>query len=197
MARVAVYITGALLGLVALVTVASVVLVAEYRIPSESMTPALPVGSRAWVSRSGGTAVARDDIVVWRADAAPFERITRVVAVEGDTVRSRDHRLEVNGQPVVEDFLAPGTITDGVDESSVPIGAVYVLGDNRTNSADSRHFGPIRVDQIVGTVSIRRAPPRVGLIGLTVLLGFVFALCVVSWRRSVAGPARSPDWLTG
>ena len=79
--------------------------------------------------------------------------VKRVVAVGGDSVGIEDGVLVRNGQPVVEDY----TDKDGMDgyfhgPVAVPPGFVFLLGDNRATSVDSRSFGPVALDAIEGRV---------------------------------------------
>ena len=77
--------------------------------------------------------------------------VKRVVAVAGDTVEITDGRLYVNGRRAGGAVSARATLRGRVlrDSSSRP-GQVFVMGDNRNNSGDSRLFGPIDVDSIIG-----------------------------------------------
>ncbi len=85
--------------------------------------------------------------------------IKRVVGVEGDTVEGRNGRILVNGEPIDEDYLPEGYET----EPFLPIGVsedeIFVLGDNRSNSDDSRNFGPIPEDSVIGRAFVLVWPP--------------------------------------
>ncbi|MBC5635942.1 signal peptidase I [Ornithinibacillus sp. BX22] len=103
----------------------------------------------------------RFDIVVFHAnDQKDF--IKRVIALPGEHVAYKDNILYINGQPIKENFLHDKevwTYNFELEEltgnySTVPEGYVFVLGDNRTNSTDSRILGPIPMDQIVGKASV-------------------------------------------
>jgi signal peptidase I len=139
-------------------------------IPSESMVPTLEVGDRVLVNKLAYSIgdVERGDIIVFdKPDSLPDtgidEFIKRVVGVAGDTLVSRDGVVFVNGEPLDESYLPEGTPTDGLDEITIPEGYVFVMGDNRTNSQDSRVFGPVPVDDIVGEAFLRVWPvPSVG-----------------------------------
>jgi signal peptidase I len=78
------------------------------------------------------------------------EFIKRVIAVEGQTVHITDNVVFVDGLPIDEPYLAPGTRMPEFEEITVPQGEVFVMGDNRANSTDSRAFGTIPAEDIVG-----------------------------------------------
>jgi signal peptidase I len=84
--------------------------------------------------------------------------IKRVVAVEGDTIEAKQGVVYVNGERLDEDYLEPGTPTEELPRETIAAGHVFVMGDNRTNSEDSRVFGPIDEDDIVGRAFIRVLP---------------------------------------
>jgi signal peptidase I len=85
--------------------------------------------------------------------------IKRVVAIEGDTVEGSEGRLIVNGQPVEEPYLGSDTETSSFGPVDVPSGMIFVMGDNRGNSDDSRNFGPVPVDTVVGRGFLLIWPP--------------------------------------
>lgn len=94
--------------------------------------------------------------------------VKRVVAVEGDVVDIREGRVWVNDRALEEPFLMEGALTEPAPDSlkstefpaEVPRGYVFVLGDNRGNSTDSRFadVGFIRADDILGKVLLRLKP---------------------------------------
>ncbi|MEV8632812.1 signal peptidase I [Streptosporangium sp. NPDC051023] len=112
----------------------------SFSIPSESMENTLLVGDRVFVNKlHGGTE--RGDVVVfkgWQGD----DTIKRVIAVGGDTVKCCDAkgRITVNGVPLEEkDYLYPDDFPSGDKfEKVVPKGRLWVMGDHRSASADSR-----------------------------------------------------------
>ncbi|WP_081952068.1 signal peptidase I [Kitasatospora phosalacinea] len=109
-----------------------------YRIPTGSMSPTLAVGDTV-LARTGGSA-GRGDIVVFQdQDWGNATLVKRVVAVGGDTVSGdREGRITVNGHQVSEPYLE--TVGMGATEFSVtvPEGRLFLLGDFRGNSLDSR-----------------------------------------------------------
>ena len=136
-----------------------------YFIPSESMTPTLEVGDRLMVYKLAFTLgdVDRGDLVVFNRPPALEETelkdfVKRVVGLPGERVSAENSVLLINGSPLEEPYLAPGVWTHDFAELEVPQGHVFVMGDNRSNSRDSRWFGPISEDLLVGEVFIRLWP---------------------------------------
>jgi signal peptidase I len=85
--------------------------------------------------------------------------IKRVVAVGGQTVEIRDGALFVDGGAVDEPYLSPGVRMSDYGPTTVPDGHVFVMGDNRGQSEDSRRFGAIPEESIIGRAFIRVWPP--------------------------------------
>ena len=141
-------------------------LIAAFYIPSESMEPVLEVGDRLLVSKLSYRIGDPDpgDVVVFRTPPAmqpaqTAELIKRVVAVGGQTVGADNGRLIVDGVPVDEEYLPDDAYTRDFGPLSVPDGYVFVMGDNRGSSQDSRVFGAIPEDEIVGRAFARFWPP--------------------------------------
>ena len=86
--------------------------------------------------------------------------IKRVMAVGGDTIEGRDGRVYVNDEVVEEPFLAEGQQTGPFGPMEVPEGKIFVMGDNRNNSDDSRNFGPIDADKVIGHGFLLIWPPQ-------------------------------------
>jgi signal peptidase I len=76
--------------------------------------------------------------------------IKRVIGLSGDRISASGGRVYVNGELLVEPYLPKGTITTSFGPLIVPPGHVWVMGDNRGDSLDSRVFGPIPEGHIVG-----------------------------------------------
>jgi signal peptidase I len=149
-----------LLALVLLVagSVIGVLPVQLMRVYSDSMTPAIATGDLLLIQRWGGSPDRRDVVVL--PDPQTGERLVkRVVAVGGDRVGLEDGVLVVDGEPVCEAAIDPALL-DGVyfGPVEVPPGQVFVLGDNRDASIDSRHFGTIAVAEVEGQVLARVWP---------------------------------------
>jgi len=138
-------------------------------IPSGSMIPTLEIGDRVLVNKFiyRFTDPRRGDIIVFQSvDNANEDLIKRVVGLPGDKIAVRGGRLFVNGEPQKE----PYTNKKFPDRSffaqtKVPKHHVFVMGDNRGNSADSRVFGPLPEKNIEGEAFLRFWPPdRIGLL---------------------------------
>ena len=78
------------------------------------------------------------------------EFIKRVVGLPGETVEGKDGAVYVNGQRLVEPYLPAGTLTSDFPATKVPARHLWVMGDNRAHSSDSRVFGPIPRGSVVG-----------------------------------------------
>jgi signal peptidase I len=87
------------------------------------------------------------------------EFIKRVVALPGESVQGRDGSVWINGRRLVEPYLPSGTVTSDFGPVTVAEERVWVMGDNRANSSDSRVFGQVEVDTIVGRAVLRVWPP--------------------------------------
>jgi signal peptidase I len=85
--------------------------------------------------------------------------VKRVIAVAGDRVEGRDGGVFVNGDEVEEPYLDAEDATADFPPMTVPDDEIFVLGDNRDRSQDSRAFGPIEVDDIVGKAILLIWPP--------------------------------------
>jgi signal peptidase I len=141
-------------------------IVEAFYVPSESMVPTLEVGDRVLVNkfiyRFAGPE--RGHIVVFEvetASGAEEHLVKRVVGLPGDEIAVREGVLLVNGVPQKEAYLNPAL----PDESSfgpieVPPEHVFVMGDNRARSADSRFIGPVPETEIAGKVILRVWPPN-------------------------------------
>ncbi len=86
--------------------------------------------------------------------------IKRVIAVEGDHIKIEEGKVYLNGEELNEPYLREGIITEGAvfTDITVPEGHVFVMGDNRPHSTDSRSFGCIPVEKIESRVLIRFWP---------------------------------------
>ncbi|MEA2901988.1 MAG: signal peptidase [Actinomycetota bacterium] len=156
-------------------------------IPSGSMIPQLNVGDRVVVSKLAYRLhdPHRGDIVVFDAPnqvavkddqglpgkvvkgilesiglstPSTEEYIKRVIGLPGDKVEGRDGRVYVNDRELVEPYLPQGPTTRDFEPVELGADQLWVMGDNRENSSDSRVFGPIPEDTIVGRAFVKVWP---------------------------------------
>lgn len=118
-----------------------------------AMAPTLNDGDRAVVNRHFET-LERGDIVAFRYPKDESRNfIKRVVALPGDRIESVDGRIRVNGAPLPETYVAEGNRSaDSWGPVLVENDQYFVLGDNRRNSSDSRHWGQVRRGAVWGKV---------------------------------------------
>ena len=140
---------------------------------SAAMEPTLAIDDRVAVNTRFSSLHTGDVIVFTPPPATPappigFE-IKRVVGLPGQTISLSGDTVFINGRPLSEPYLPPGQpLGPPVTTQTIPAGRYFVLGDNRTDSEDSRYFGPIRATSVVGVVTSIVAPPsRVGPISGT------------------------------
>lgn len=172
----------ALFGVLVVVAVANVVVFATERwvalplhVPSASMEPVLRSGDRILVRRTwqSGSELAEDlgrgDVVVFRSPEGDHPLLVkRVIGLPGEQIQAVDGLIAIdNERTLVERWLPESERdagTDGADSVDIPetrLGddELYVLGDNRDRSIDSRTFGPVQVEDVVGTSAVRFWPP--------------------------------------
>ncbi len=137
--------------------------VEAYRIPTESMVPTLEVGDRVLANKFvyRFTEPERRDVVVFDSIAEDDDQtlIKRVVGVAGDEIQVQSGVLYVNGEEQEEPYLNDADQSRGFfGPTVVPEGHIFVMGDNRGNSADSRVFGPLPLENLKGEAFMRFWP---------------------------------------
>lgn len=126
-----------------------------YAIPSASMSPTLQVGDHILVTPFRAPFLddrpMRGQVVVFRMPGNPEELLVkRVIATPGDVVESRGGRLIVGGYAVAEPYILEQAVTGTISKQIVPADCYFVMGDNRMNSYDSRNWGVLPRDLVVG-----------------------------------------------
>jgi len=130
-----------------------------YVIPSESMLPTLEIGDHVYVNRLAyrfGTPERGEIVVFDHPQQHGTDLIKRVVATGGDRIEGRDGKVWVNGQPSGPSFDFPA--------AEVPPNNLFVMGDNRDNSSDSRYWGYVPLGLVEGRAFViwwnRGSPAR-------------------------------------
>jgi signal peptidase I len=116
-----------------------------------SMEPTLFEGDRVLLEKISQKVnrLSRGDIIAFKSPVDSRIFIKRIIGVEGDKVVIKDEKVYVNGKELKEDYLKDGTTTGNLEEN-VPENKLFVMGDNRQGSQDSRAFGCINVDSVRG-----------------------------------------------
>lgn len=152
--------------------------VQAFKIPSGSMLSTLQIGDHLLVNKfiygvkfpmNGQTLIpwkspGRDDIVVFRFPKdRSIDYIKRVVGVAGDTVEIMNKQLYINGEAITNPHIqftndnilgAKASPRDNMGPVKVPEGKIFVMGDNRDNSYDSRFWGFVPLNDVLGKAFI-------------------------------------------
>jgi signal peptidase I len=150
-----------IIGALVVALVVKVFLIQAFYIPSESMYPTLKVGDRVLVNKLDAdvSSLDRGDVIVFDRPGGPgadgiSELIKRVIALPGETIEGVDGRIKIDGVFLDEAYLPDGMTTSTFGPETVPADHVWVMGDNRVASDDSRRFKFIPEDDIVGTAFV-------------------------------------------
>lgn len=114
----------------------------------------------------------RGDVVVFKSPGNPdIEYIKRIIGVPGDVVMVKDNEVYVNGRQLNEPYISAktnlweGGFSKNGEGTKIAEGMLFVMGDNRPRSSDSREFGPVTEESVIGQVFYRYFPPsKVGVI---------------------------------
>lgn len=140
-------------------------LLEPFYIPSPSMEPTLYPRDRIIVNKViyKFHPLQRGDVIVFKYPLDPRrDFVKRVVAFEGETIEIRNNYVYINGRRLEEPYI-PRVMVSDFEPVRVPQGHVFVMGDNRNNSDDSRVWGPLNKKYLVGkTVFIYWPPNRIG-----------------------------------
>lgn len=144
----------------------------QYVVYGESMMPTIQNGNRLIVNKLGYNLQEpkRFDLIVFHANAQE-DYVKRVIGMPGDHIIYENDHLYINGKKVDEPFLdqykkhvtngnltGDFTLEEVTGKKVIPKGKIFVMGDNRLHSIDSRHIGLIDEKKIVGEVSLRYWP---------------------------------------
>jgi signal peptidase I len=136
----------------------------SFYVPSGSMTPTIEIGDHMIVDKLSYHLhpVGFGNIIVFHKPADDHTSwnirylVKRVIGLQGQMIWIHDAKVYINGRPIAEPFLPPSVTTAAVGKHDgpfrIPKNEYFVMGDNRSNSYDSRYFGPISGSLIVGRV---------------------------------------------
>jgi signal peptidase I len=143
-----------------------------YVVEGKSMMPTLQDGNLLIINKIGYQIgeLHRFDVIVFHANENE-DYVKRVIGLPGDRLFYKNDTLYINGQKVEEPYLeaykkqlvgsqltGDFTLQRVTGEKAVPPGHIFVLGDNRLASQDSRYFGFVKISQVVGKVDLRYWP---------------------------------------
>lgn len=131
-----------------------------YEVVSSSMNPTLEIGDRVVCDKDyyKSNAIRRGDIIVYMPPGQKGKKyIHRCVALEGDHFSLKDGHVLIDGKTINEEYTRRQTgyipfSKVKIENKIIPQGHIIVLGDNRTNAADSRYFGPLLMSRITGKI---------------------------------------------
>jgi signal peptidase I len=134
---------------------------ARIRVESISMQPTLHAGNFVLVNKIAYKlgSPERGDVIVFRYPPDPEQvpYIKRIIGLSGDSIRIYDGKVYVNDQLMVEPYIASATHQGG--DWIVPENSLFVMGDNRNNSSDSRSWGMVPMNNVIGKAEVVYWPP--------------------------------------
>ncbi|WP_019240414.1 MULTISPECIES: signal peptidase I [Bacillus] len=144
----------------------------SYDVDGISMQPTLQDGDKLIVNKLSYefSSFSRFDVIVFH-HSSDEDFVKRVIGLPGDSIQYEDDQLIVNGKKIEEPFLPKKhhlllgqketgdfSLKEITGKDRVPDNCLFVMGDNRLGSFDSRHFGFVSMDQVVGKVNVRYWP---------------------------------------
>lgn len=113
----------------------------------------------------------RGEVVIFKAPRNPeLDYIKRIIGLPEERIKIESGKIFINGQELKENYIPKNEVSGGFflakgKEIKIPKDSYFVLGDNRSHSSDSREWGPIKKNEIVGRAFLRYWPPqRIGIL---------------------------------
>ena len=148
---------------VILATLVRVFMFEPFVVPTPSMDPTLKVGDKVIINKMAYKfdSIERGDIVAFHSPIEEKDLVKRAVAVGGDEITlTSEGEIYINGEKITESYLSTEQ-TIRYDNQTVDLGEdeIFVMGDNRNDSYDSRYFGAIPENDVFGKFMIIYWPP--------------------------------------
>ncbi|MEW6020247.1 MAG: signal peptidase I [Pseudomonadota bacterium] len=157
-------LVGIFVGAVIVAWLLQAFVIKPFQIPTASMEQTIDIGDRILVNRLAYRfgEIQRGDIIVFKSPTDPsVDYVKRVIAVGGDTVEIVRGQVFVNGQPIIEPYVVGPHDVSSFAQQTVPQGTLFMMGDNRTDSEDSRYWKPpwLPVENVIGKAMFTYWPP--------------------------------------
>lgn len=159
----------AMLGTLGVLLLCKQYLFAPMMVKGKSMEPTYHTGDFVIINKVAK--IHRFDQIVFKSKSGDKYIIKRVIGLPGDSVEMKDDVLYINGKPYEEPYVNRNaanpmmkritqdfTLQSLTGQDKVPEGHLFVLGDNRLNSKDSRHYGFVPIDSVKGQSMVRVYP---------------------------------------
>ena len=152
-----------ILAAVLLATLIRIFIFEPFIVPTPSMDPTLKVGDKVIINKLAYkfSTIERGDIVTFHSPLEEIDLVKRAVAVEGDEITlTSEGEIYINGERIIENYLPDNLNISYINQTVVVSeNEVFVMGDNRKNSFDSRFFGTIPEEDVFGELLIIYWPP--------------------------------------
>lgn len=149
------------IGLALLIVLAITTFIKPTIVHGTSMNPTLQDGDYLLVSKQTYTfeEPKRGEIIIFPVGEDNKLYIKRIIGLPGDVITIKNGEVYVNGKVDAQNYTLDGYTSGKIDELVVPDGEVFVLGDNRLNSIDSREIGTQEIEEVKGVAFVRLWPP--------------------------------------
>lgn len=149
------------IGLAMLLVLAITTFIKPTIVHGTSMNPNLQDGDYLLVSKQAYTfdEPERGEIIIFPVGEDNKLYIKRVIGLPGDVITIKNGEVYINGKVDAQNYTLDGYTSGNIDELVVPDGEVFVLGDNRLNSIDSREIGTQEIEDVKGVAFVRLWPP--------------------------------------
>ena len=149
------------IGLAMLIVLAVTTFIKPTIVHGTSMNPTLQDGDYLLVSKQAYTfeEPERGEIIIFPVSEDNKLYIKRVIGLPGDVITIKNGEVYVNGEVNDQTYTLDGYTSGDIDELVVPNGELFVLGDNRLNSIDSREIGTRTIEDVKGVAFVRLWPP--------------------------------------
>lgn len=152
-----------ILAAVVMATLVRVFIFEPFIVPTPSMVPTLQVGDKVLINKMSYkfSNIERGDIIAFHSPVEEKDLVKRAIAVEGDEITlTSEGEIYINDEKITESYLQSGQVVL-YENQTVKLGKeeIFVMGDNRNDSYDSRWFGAISENDVFGKFMIIYWPP--------------------------------------